>query len=622
MATLPNGEGGVATSEVTVAARPWARADAVLATAITMIAVQLVWKFGLVQRTYFRQDDFTFIARGLEHGLTWDYLMRVDYGHLVPGPFAIQWTMGRLGVYNDMLAHTITISLLGAAGLALLRLLWVLFGARPAILVPLGFYLLTPLTISSLSWWAVVIETLPFQIALPMALSSHVLYNRTGRFRHAVAAAAWVVLAMLFFVKAPFIPVLAFVLTLGWFPRAKRKPAWLLYLAVIAVYAVIFFRQLFTSVQLTNDTVRPGLPDPAIAAGFAWNLLTDSLVPATLGGPWQWRPIGDDYAIAATPPVMVWVSLAVVAAVVTVSVLYRRRAWLAWAALFAYFVLADVVPVMIGRIEELGPDLGGSELRYVSPTATVLAIVLGLAFIPLRDEERPWRRPAAPRLRYAWVPLGVAFAAGSVWSVTAYARLPLGEHVKSYVETGRLALKRAGANAVILDTHVPAKVVYPIFFYDYARVSKVLGPIAPYPVTWARQLTGPVRNPLVFDPQGRLRPVDIQGVTIPQSAGCVPVAGREVIFRLPAPLPEGDWTAQVGYLNPTPTRLAVRLGGGQAVVPAGKDFGWTFATVKGGGAELTIRTVDGGSACIGQIKVGVPRPAKSGTPSPLQPITR
>ena len=102
-----------------------------MATALAMIAVQLVWKSGLVRRTYFRQDDFTFIARGLEHDLTWDYLMRVDYGHLVPGPFAIQWAMGRLGVYNDVLAHVVTVTLLGAAGLALLRLLRLLFGARP-----------------------------------------------------------------------------------------------------------------------------------------------------------------------------------------------------------------------------------------------------------------------------------------------------------------------------------------------------------------------------------------------------------------------------------------------------------------------------------------------------------
>lgn len=612
---------GRSTSGETVGTRPRERGEIVLAAAIVMIVVQLVWKFGLVRRTYFRQDDFTFIARGLEQELSWDYLMRVDYGHLVPGPFAVHWAMGRLGVYNDVLAHAITIGLQAAAGLALLWLLKLLFGARPAILVPLGLYLLTPMTISSLSWWAVVIETLPFQVALPMALGSQVLHARTGRFRYAVATAGWAVLGMVFYVKAPFILVLAFVLTVGWLPRARRRPAWLLYLAVIAVYAAVFFRQLFTSVQLTNDTVRPALPDPAVAASFAWKLLSGSFVPAALGGPWRWHPITEDYAIAATPPAPMWAALGVAAVAVAASLVYRRRAWLAWLTLLAYFVLADVVPVMIGRVAQLGPDLGGMELRYVSSTAVVLALVVGLAFIPVQGEERPWLRPP-PRLRHAWIPLAAAVAAGSVWSVTAYARLPLGEHVRSYVETGRLALQRAPAGAVILDTHVPARVVEPQFFYDYARVSKVLGPLAAdRPLTWARRLSGPLPNPLAFDPEGRLRPVSVEGLTIPQRGGCTPVPGRETRFPLPLPMPRGEWTVQIGYLNPAATQLAVRLGGAEETVPAAKDFGWTFATVTGGGAELVVRTVDGGTACVGEIRVGVPRPARHGTPTPLQPVT-
>ncbi|MEU0566685.1 hypothetical protein ABZ297_15000 [Nonomuraea sp. NPDC005983] len=633
------GGSGVAAGGATAEARTWARGDAVLAAALVMIALQLVWKFELVRRTYFRQDDFTFIARGLEHGLSWDYLMRVDYGHLVPGPFAIQWAMGRLGVYNDVLAHAVTIGLQAAAGLALLRLLRLLFGSRPAILLPLGFYLLTPMTISSLSWWAVVIETLPFQVALPMALASHVVYTRTGRFRHALAAAAWTVFAMAFFVKAPFILVLAAVLSLGWLPRGRRWPAWLLYSGVVAAYAAVFFRQLFTSVQLTNETVRPSLPDLGVAAQFAGKLLSGALLPTALGGPWQWRPIGEDYAIAATPPALEWVCLAVAAVVVGVSLRYRPRAWLAWLTLLGYVVLADVVPVMIGRIEQLGPDLGGYELRYVSSTAMVLALVLGLAFIPLQNGQlgsgplmegplqgaQPEGRGVPSRLlRRVWKPLAALVAAlaaaGSVWSVAAYGRLPLGEHVKSYVETARVALKHAPENAVILDGHVPSRVVYAAFFYDYALASKVLGPVAPHPVTWTRRLAGPVPNPLTFDQEGRLRPVSIEGLTIPQRAACVPVGASELRFRLPLPLPQGEWTVQVGYLNPSETRLAVRLGSGAAEVSAGRDFGWTFATVTGAGTEVAVRTVDGRSACVGEIKVGVPAPATSGTPSPLQPV--
>ncbi|MFI7638697.1 hypothetical protein [Nonomuraea sp. NPDC049400] len=603
----------------TAGARQWSRGgDAVLAAGLAMVAVQLVWKFELVRRTYFRQDDFMFIARGLESQLSWDYLMRIDFGHMMPGAFAIHWAVGRLGVYNDALAHTLTIGLQAAASLALLRLLRLLFGARPAILVPLGFYLLTPMTIPGLSWWAVVAETLPFQIALPMALASHVLYTRTGRFRHAVAAAGWTVFGMVFFVKAPFIPVLAFVLTFGWLGGRRLWRGWLLYLAVLVPYAAVFFRQLFTSVQLTNDTFRPMLPTAEVAAKSAWTLLTGSLMPTSLGGPWRWQPIGEDYALAATPPALIWASLAVAVVAVTVSVVWRRRAWLAWLTLLGYFLLADVVPIMLGRVEMLGPDLSGFELRYISSTATVVALVIGLAFIPVQGEERPWRRPAL-RLRWAWAPVAAVFAAGSVWSVAAYADRPLGTNVRSYVETARQALARMPAGSVVLDTYVPAKIALPVFFYDYALHSRILGPTAPREIAWTRRLTGPVPTPMIFDQEGRLRPLSIDGVTIPGGAACTPVGRTEVRFKLPVPVQDGEHTVQISYLNGAETTLNVRLGLARSTVAAGRDLGTTYATIFGGGSELAVSAAGTGS-CVGEIRIGAPVPAENAAPVPPQPV--
>ncbi|MGW4791282.1 hypothetical protein ACWEPC_02550 [Nonomuraea sp. NPDC004297] len=592
--------------------------DTVLAAGLVMVAAQLVWKFALVSRTYFRQDDFMFIARGLENPLSWDYLMRIDFGHLMPGAFAAHWAMGRLGVYNDVLAHAVTISLQAAAGLALLRLLRVLFGTRPAILVPLGFALLTPMTIPGLSWWAVAAETLPFQIALPMALASHVHFTRTGRMRHAVAAAGWTVFGMVFFVKAPFIPVLAFVLTLGWLGGRRLWRAWLLYLGVLVPYAAVFFSQLLTSVQLTNETFHADLPSAEVAARSAWTLLTGSLVPAALGGPWRWQAIGVDYALAATPVALMWVSGLVALAAVTVSVLWRRRAWLAWLTLLGYFLLADVVPIMLGRVELLGPDLSGFELRYVSSTAVLVALVIGLAFIPVRDERRPWLRPAH-RLRWSWTPVALAVAAGSVWSVAAYADRPLGRDVESYVTTGARALARVPEGTVVLDTHVPENVVFPAFFYDYARHSKVLGPTAPHRIAWTRQLSGPVADPMIFDGQGRLRPLRIDGVTIPSKANCTPVGRDEVVFTLPVPVAAGEHTVQLSYLNGAETTLSVRLGLARSTVPAGRDLGTTYATVTGDGTELAVSALGAGS-CVGEIRIGVPVPDENGAPVPAQPV--
>ncbi|MEV4469008.1 hypothetical protein [Nonomuraea sp. NPDC049504] len=592
--------------------------DAVLTAGLVMVAVQLVWKYELVRRTFFRQDDFHYIMRGQESGLTWDYLMWVDVGHLLPGGFGISWAMARLGGYNELLAHATTMTLQAGASLAMLRLLWVLFGPRPAILVPLGLYLITPMTVPSLSWWAAVLETLPLQLALPMALASHVLYVRHGRARHLLAACAWTVFGLLFFVKAAFIPVLMLVVTVFWLaPRGwwRLWRAWVPYAVILSAYAAVFFTGLYGSVQLNDATQTPELPDAGTAAEFAWVLGVRALVPSALGGPWQWRPIGDDYAMAATPEPLVWAGSAVAAIVVAVSLRHRRRAWAAWLTLLFYFLLADVVPVLLGRIEVLGPSVLGHELRYLAATATVMALAAGLAFIPLDGEERPWSRPL-PRWRLGWVPLAAVVAAGSVWSVAAYADRPLGRTVRDYVRTAERALSQVPSGTVVLDTYVPPEVAAPVFFHEYARHSKLLGVPRPWPVTWVDALNGPLREPLTFDARGRLRPVTVRGLRVPQRT-CVPVGADEVRFRLPAPLPGGVHTAQISYLNAAPTTLAVRLGGpGHAQAAAGKDLGTTYAQVHGQGADLFLRSL-GPDACVGEIRIGRPAPDEDGPAIPL-----
>jgi hypothetical protein len=322
--------------------------------------------------------------------------------------------------------------------------------------------------------------------------------------------------------------------------------------------------------------------------------------------------------MAAPPEPLVWAGLVVAAAVVTVSVRWRRRAWLAWLVLLGYFLLADVVPVLLGRIELLGPAVLGFELRYLAATATVVALVLGLAFIPLDGEERPWLRPRT-RLRWAWAPLAAAVTAGSVWSVAAYADRPLGGTVRHYVETARQALSRVPEGTAVLDTHVPPGVAAAAFFHDYALHSKVLGVPDPWPVTWLRELSGPVQHPMTFDARGRLRPVAIQGLRIPQRGNCVPVGPGEVRFRLPGRLPGGAYTAQITYLNGAETTLSVRLGLGVTQVRAGEGLGRTFARIPGEGAELAIRTTGGPDACVGEIRIGRPVPDEDGAAVPPRP---
>ena len=118
-----------------VAAR-WITTHAVALAGAGLIAAQLGWTAILLAHSYFRQDDFVLLDRALRAGLGWSYLMSPDSGHLIRWP-GDHLGAGQASLYNWLLAGAVIMLLVAAASAALLRVLLTLFGARPAILVPL-----------------------------------------------------------------------------------------------------------------------------------------------------------------------------------------------------------------------------------------------------------------------------------------------------------------------------------------------------------------------------------------------------------------------------------------------------------------------------------------------------
>ena len=82
-----------------------------------------------------------------------------------------------------------------------------LFGRRQAILVPLAVFLFCPLQLAGIAWWSVVLNILPLELGLLMAVDAHVRYLRGGRMRNAVAAAGWLLVALAGSDKAVVIPL-------------------------------------------------------------------------------------------------------------------------------------------------------------------------------------------------------------------------------------------------------------------------------------------------------------------------------------------------------------------------------------------------------------------------------
>jgi hypothetical protein len=628
----------------------WARGRGVVVAGVVLVGLSLIWKALFLGHYYFWQDDFHFFELALGHSLSYKYLTYVGAGHMFPAVYAILWVWTRASLFNWSSASAIMIIFLAAGGLAGLRLLRTLFGNRPAILVPLVLYLLCPLTMPDIRWWTAALESIPLQPVIFLALTSQVHYVRTGRFRHALAAAAWLVVGLLFFEKAVAVPVLLFLVTSGflmddgnWLRTAGRClvkywPSWLLELVILGVYAVVLKDALKTSSQ------QPGVPATAGGAfTFGWDLLKDTFLPGVFGGPWQWFPqpatSGPEYAYAAPPQALVWLSLIVAACVIVASVWARRYAWRAWAILGVWFVGADVFPVVIGRIALLntgGAGLLALETRYVADTVPILAICLGLAFLPVdgRPDLRQKRRMATVEGigvqpgRMVAAGLVGAFVIGAVFSVQAFESHTTSLPVKIFLADAQAAVAEAPAGTVIVDQPVPDDLMIGTFGVsrDDSRVIGLMeSPADKARISWTTTPDGTIDRLMVFDTDGRLHEADIYGVaSVAPLAGprkCYRASNGTLVVRFAARTLTATEVLRVGYLAAKAVNgedITVKYAGivRRLTIEAGLND--AYVPVRGSVRSVTFSgaAVTGPGVCIGGIKAGIIVPSPTGVTIP------
>ena len=620
----------------------WARNRGIVLFGLVLIAAQLIWKSIFLSHYYFYQDDFHFMELALGHPFTWSYLTLVGAGHLFPGVYAICWVVARVALYNWAVAATITIVMLAAASLAALRLLRTLFGSRPAILVLLLIYLLCPLVMMDTRWWSAAIELLPLQLAIFMALNAQVHYVRSGRFRHAIAAAAWLAFGLIFNEKALILPLLLFAISSGFlmegpWPAAavrclvKYWRSWAVQAAMLAGYAVVFALSLHTS------TVQPKIPDTAAGVfTLIWELVKDTFVPGAIGGPWQWFPTSDaQYAASAPPPALAWLSLIVAAAVIMASIWSRRYAWRAWAILGGWLLAADVAPVVVGRIAEMTPGVLALQTRYVADAVPVLAICIGLAFLPLAGQpgqtgqpDTARKRPVTPdggqTARLVAAGLVGAFVIGSVWSVQDLQNTTSGLMSQVYVQNAEAAVAQAPAGTVIADSVVPSALMIGAFG-KYARASMVIEPMESAGdaarIRWTSQPDGTIDHLMVFGPDGRLHLAALYGpasVPFSEKRGCQLVRHGRTVVRFTAPTAPGTGVLRIAYLASGTVNgddVTVRYGGSTRVLTVKAGLHAAYFPVRGTVRSVTVSGISGPAVtglCVGAMQAGFIVPASSG----------
>jgi len=609
------------------AVRTWVRQRQMPLAGVALIAVTLAWRIQFLSHMYFRLDDFLDLDRAIESPFTWKYVTFNGVGHLIIGLRALAWVLVRTSLYNYPLDTAIDLVLVGLAGLAALRLLRSLFGDRPAILVPLAIYMFCPLTIPALGEWSSALEALPLQIAIFMALDAHVRYLRTGLRRHFAAAMFWIGFGLLFFEKALLIPVLLFGVTSAYFAGetswlagmrrtlARYKYQWAGYAALMAVFIVVLAKSLATS------SAQPAAPRSTGAAlKVTWGLIGRTFVPGAFGGPWSWLSDGT-FALAATALGLVVVTTVAAVAVIGFSIWFRRSAWRAWAILAGWLLVADVLPIVVGRVNIYFLDVLATETRYVADAVPVLAICVGLAFLPLSGREaapaavpgsgRVHARPGHGRQLAASFLVGV-FIIGSIWSAQAYEADTSGSVASAYVHNATQALELAPAGTTVVDGPVPAAIVVHHNGSPVAA-SELIGDMQRNglgkPLTWVSRPHGNVGNLMIFGTDGRLYHMWIVGAASVHRKGtgwrgCWPDRHGRIVVHLLAPSPSDSTELSIGYLwGGLPTTATVSYGATAQSLAIRHGLNNAYLPISGSARQVEI-DVGVPGLCIGPVSAG------------------
>ncbi len=598
----------------------WGRKRAVLLVALLMIAAQIVWKAQLLHGLYFVRDDFHDLDLAIEHPLNWSYLTYIWDGHLIIGLRLVAWLLVRTSLYNWGLASAVTLAFTAAASLACYRTLRTLFGDGPRILIPLAFYLLTPLTIATFAWWSSAMESVPLQLAIFMALTSHVLYARTGRTKHLVWAGFWIAFGLIFFEKALVLPLLLFGITAGFLitrgslldgaRKALRQfwRAWAVYLALMICYTVVL------AIALRSSIAQPQAPPQAGGVGLLiGDLLKDSFLPGAFGGPWQWYPVSS-FVLAGAPPFLEWLSVAATAIVVLASVVVRRAAWLAWAVLAGWVFVADLIPLFVGRVATMLPALLGLDIRYVADAAPVAAICLGLALwpvigVPSTARLRPRQALPAQQLRLAAAALVGVFTLGSIWSVQQLGNTLSGATARSYIANASEAVSLAPQGTTVFDWPAPDSIV-PADFGRYSHTEAVAGDLDIGKLRWLTKLRGTIDNLTWFGPDGKLYPVfagPTSSVARPPGHPCWPERNGQIVIKFGAPTTIYTWILRFGYLLGPSTSAVISVSYGDTVKQLTVQPGLHAAYLPERGGNVTGITISGlgpTPMCVGDVEAG------------------
>lgn len=583
--------------------------DLVLGAAAVLVLAQVGLTAWALFTNWFYYDDFSLLLDARGQRLDLAYLLDPWNVHLMPFGRAAAWAVAETGPLNWALAASLTLVVQLLANVAAVWMLVTLFGRRWAILVPLTLYLSTAMTVPALMWWTANLNQQTMQLGFFLAVGAAVRYYRGDGLRWALAAYGGVLVGVLSDVKAVLILVVVAYLAVAYFesggPVRRLVGTVRRFWPAILIGAVAGLGYL--AYYASSTTGQSELPSFGDSIEAIENMIGNAFAAAVAGGPWLWK---DENGIAAPPDWAVHVSWVLIVLVIAYGALRRRRTGRAWALLAGYLaILAGLL--VSNRVAVYGGDIG-LEYRYLTDAACVVALTVGLVFLPLRGAVQS-SEPRDPPLLTRPVPVvaivvvtALVAVSGTVSTVRYVSWWRGHNDGQQFMQTLADEMKNRGIVAVA-DTAVPDSVMSGLLAPDNT--------VQPLSTLLPGELSFPDWSPAlaVVDDDGSLHQVEIEGGTtaLPgPTEGCgwrVDEDGRTI----PLTNQTLDWTwwLRIGYLSSGDSPVTVEADG--TVVDAEVMAGLNDLYVKITGSFDSVR-IDGLDPdvvmCVDAIEVGDPIP--------------
>lgn len=611
----------------------------VTAAALALVAAQMVLHVWITSGSWFEWDDYIFLADVARGDADAGWLLHTHFGLFMPVSFSLVSMIGGAGLSWAAVATQMLVLQL-VASLACWWMLRTVFGDRLRILVPLAFYLFSPMSVVSGVWWSVAINQLPHQIAIFGAVGFHVRYARTGRLRHAAAATAMLVLGVGSYVKAPLIVLVLVGVSACWFTsgsgRARLRswwrswPAWTMYGVTVAVYVAVWWsrqtaplpRQACELPGVMSRSIVESVGTGLMGGPLSWRLWTggvDPVLASSSCAPLAYR--GDrSFLIGGPPQSLVSPSLGLVVLswlLVTGLVLYvwsRYRHAVVSLWWLVPYVLVSAVLVHLGRAGTFGAGVSAYEIRYFADVPAVMALAIGGAVMPVVGASRARTRRPRPMLLVSVPRRGFAVlgALGLVASLASTIRYVAPWHsedartfpARSFMTTVDRQLDERDASRrplLIADVPLPYRVALPTIA-PYNLPSRQLAP-------WSDRIRAVTAGTdlSVLDDQGRILEATVADGPRAEpgpAEGCGYLVQQDRTSIALSPVVNTVWWMRIDYLAGGDGQLEVSAGDSSQVVAVERGLHSAYVRTSGAYDDVRLRALGDISVCVDNVHVG------------------